>query len=104
LESFGRLFKHNLKLFIYPLLDPATGRVITKDTMKVAPELTKLYGYLADRGSFVDLDNHEPKVLSILSRNVLDKIGKGDPSWEAMVPKEVADLIKNRCFFGYCSR
>lgn len=104
LESFGRLFKHNLKLFIYPLLDPATGRVITKDTMKVAPELTKLYGYLADRGSFVDLDNHDPKVLSILSRNVLDKIGKGDPGWEAMVPKEVADLIKNRCFFGYGSR
>lgn len=104
LESFGRLFKHNLKLFIYPLLDPATGQVITKDTMKVAPELTKLYGYLADRGSFVDLDNHDPKVLSILSRNVLDKIGKGDPGWEAMVPKEVADLIKNRCFFGYGSR
>ena len=104
LESFGRLFKHNLKLFIYPLLDPATGRVITKDTMKVAPALTKLYGYLADRGSFVDLDNHDPKVLSILSRNVLDKIGKGDPGWEAMVPKEVADLIKNRCFFGYGSR
>jgi hypothetical protein len=101
LESFGRLFKHNLKLFIYPLLDPATGKVITKDTMKVAPELTKLYGYLADRGSFVDLDNHDPKVLSILSRKVLDKIGKGDPSWEAMVPKQVADLIKNRCFFGY---
>ena len=104
LESFGRLFKHNLKLYIYPLLDSATGTIITKDTMKVAPELSKLYGYLADRGSFIDLDNHNPDVLSILSRNVLAKIGKGDATWESMVPTEVADLIKKRCFFGYCPK
>lgn len=104
LESFGRLFKHNLKLYIYPLLDTASGTIITKDTMKVAPELSKLYGYLADRGSFIDLDNHNPDVLSILSRDVLAKIGKGDETWESMVPPEVADLIKKRCFFGYCPK
>lgn len=102
LESFGRLFKHNLKLFIYPLLEPSTGEIITKDTMKVAPELSKLYGYLADRGSFIDLDNYNPEVLSILSRNVLAKISKGDHSWEAMVPQQVVELIKKRCFFDYC--
>jgi hypothetical protein len=103
LESFGRLFKHNLKLFIYPFLDSSTGQIITKDSMKVAPELSKLYGYLADRGSFVDLDNHNPDVLSILSRDVLAKISNGDQSWEAMVPEEVVALIKKRCFFGYCA-
>lgn len=65
LESFGRLFKHNLKLYIYPLLETATGNIITKDTMHVTPELEKLFGYLADRGSFVDLDNYNPDVLSI---------------------------------------
>ncbi len=102
LESFGRLFKHNLKLFIYPLLEPSTGEIITKDTMKVAPELSKLYGYLADRGSFIDLDNYNPEVLSILSRNVLAKISKGDHSWETMVPQQVVELIKKRCFFDYC--
>ncbi|MFD2257160.1 TonB-dependent receptor [Luteolibacter algae] len=101
LESFGRLFKHNLKLFVYPLREAKTGNTITKDSMQVAPELSKLYGYLADRGSFVDLDNHNPDVLSIFSRDVLNKIGEGDNSWESMVPKEVADLIKKRCFFGY---
>lgn len=103
LESFGRLFKHDLKLFIYPFLDQSTGQLITKDNLKVAPELSKLYGYLADRGSFIDLDNHNPEVLSILSRNVLTKISKSDQSWEAMVPEEVVALIKKRCFFGYCA-
>ena len=101
LESFGRLFKHNLKLYIYPLLDAASGQTITKDTMKVAPELEKLYGYLADRGSFVALDNYKPDVLNIFSRDVLAKISSGDSSWEAMVPHEVAALIKSRRFFGY---
>lgn len=101
LESFGRLFKHNLKLYVYPLLDAANGSIITKNTMKVAPELEKLYGYLADRGSFVDLDNFNPEVLGIFSRDVLSNIAAGDASWESMVPDEVAALIKMRHFFGY---
>jgi hypothetical protein len=101
LESFGRLFKHNLKLYVYPLLDPVSGKTITIDTMEVAPELEKLYGYLADRGSFVDLDNYNPDVLSIFSRDLLTKIAAGDPSWESGVPTEVAELIKSRRFFGY---
>ncbi len=103
LESFGRLFKHNLKLFVYPLLDAEKGEIINVETMKVAPELSKLYGYLADRGSFVKLDNFNEEVLSIFSRDVLSKIAEGDESWEGMVPKEVADLIKTRKFFGYIS-
>jgi hypothetical protein len=69
--------------------------------MKVAPELEKLYGYLADRGSFVGLDNYKPDVLNIFSRDVLAKISSGDSSWETMVPHEVAALIKSRRFFGY---
>jgi hypothetical protein len=31
----------------------------------------------------------------------LAKIGKGDHSWEEMVPAQVAEVIKKRCFFGY---
>jgi hypothetical protein len=101
LESFGRLFKNNLRLFAYPLLDPKTGELTTIENMKVAPELMMLYGYLAGRGSFVDLDNHQPEFLSILSRDVLKKISDHDPSWQTMVPTEVAELIKKRRFFGY---
>lgn len=103
LESFGRLFKNNLRLFAYPLLDSATGELTTIENMKVDPELMKLYGYLAGRGSFVDLDNHKTEFLSIFSRDVLKKIAAGDDEWESMVPAEVADLIKKRCFFGHCA-
>ena len=103
LESFGRLFKHNLKLFVYPLRKDTKKdeEPITVKTMEVAPELKKLYGYLADRGSFVELDNYKPEVLDIFSRDVLEKISNGDESWEKAVPKEVAELIKKRRFFDY---
>src|SRR5258708_40345876 len=43
LESFGRLFKNDLKLYIYPLLDRKTGELTTVENLHVAPELRKLF-------------------------------------------------------------
>ncbi|MES2923967.1 MAG: TonB-dependent receptor [Verrucomicrobiota bacterium] len=100
LESFGRLFKNDLKLYVYPLKNGATGELTTIDNLEVAPELRKLYGYLADRGSFVALDNFKPEYLSIFSRDVLKKIAAGDEAWKEMVPAGVSDLVVKRRFFG----
>ncbi len=99
LESVGRLFKNELRLFVYPML--RGGDVVTVDTVAVAEELQPLYDYLARRGSFVGLDNDKPDYLSILSRDVLKRIPTDDTSWESMVPPEVCDLIKKRGFFGH---
>jgi hypothetical protein len=101
LESFGRLFKNDLKLYVYPVRKHQAEDLKTVSTLEVAPELRKLYGYLADRGSFVHLDNFKPEYLSIFSRDVLKRIAAGDESWETMVPNAVADIIKKRGFFGY---
>ncbi len=101
LESFGRLFKNELKLYVYPVQKTDDEPMITVDNVEVAPELQPLYDYLARRGSFVDLDNYTPDYLHILSRDVLHRIAIGDEAWEPMVPTEVADLIKKRGFFGY---
>jgi hypothetical protein len=101
LESFGRLFKNDLKLYVYPLRDAATGNLTTVENLDVSPELRKLYGYLADRGSFVGLDNYHPEYLKIFSRDVLKKIAAGDEAWQDMVPEGVSDLIRKRKFFGY---
>jgi hypothetical protein len=47
------------------------------------------------------LDFFNRDYLHIFSRDVLDKIRSGDESWETMVPPEVANLIKERNYFGY---
>jgi hypothetical protein len=101
LESFGRLFKNGLRLYVYPLCPGPDEELKTVDDIKVQSDLQPLYDYLAGRGSFVNLDNYRPEYLSIFSRDVLRRIAANDDSWEHMVPDEVAGLIKRRGFFGY---
>ncbi|MFP5219853.1 MAG: TonB-dependent receptor [Actinomycetes bacterium] len=101
LESFGRLFKNDLKLFVYPMLDLSSGDVVTARTLEVEPVLQPLFDYLWRRGSLVDLDNYRADYLPILSRDVLKRIADGDESWQAMVPTAVAELIVGRSFFGH---
>ncbi len=101
LESFGRLFKNELKIYCYPLLDQSTGELMTCKNLKIAPELEKLYGYLFDRGGINELDNYDPDCLKVFSREVLRMIKDGNSNWETMVPPAVADIIKNKGYFGY---
>jgi hypothetical protein len=101
LESFGRLFKNDLKLYVYPLRPSPDDELKTVNDISVLPELQPLYDYLAGRGSFVHLDNYRPEFLPIFSRDVLRRIAANDDAWESMVPPDVAELIKRRAFFGY---
>ncbi|HUJ64818.1 MAG TPA: hypothetical protein VLX59_04720, partial [Acidimicrobiales bacterium] len=101
LESFGRLFKNDLRIFVYPLRPTPDDVLRTVNNLEVEPAVRPLYDYLAMRGSFVPLDNYRNEYLSIFSRDVLKRIAGGDPSWESMVPEGVAELIKRRSFFGY---
>jgi hypothetical protein len=101
LESFGRLFKNDLKLYIYPSRVKSTGELITTKTLKIADSLKLLYGHLIERNCIEDLDNFDPNCLSIFSRDVLSKISAHDDSWETMVPPSVTEVIKTRHYFGY---
>jgi hypothetical protein len=101
LESFGRLFKNNLKLFVYPYLDPRSGELVTIDKLVVPPALRQLYGYLIDRGCIVQLTEINHAYLNIHSHEVLRKIRRDNTEWEAMVPPKVAAAIKARGLFGY---
>jgi hypothetical protein len=101
LESFGRLFKNNLKLFVYPYLDPRTQELVTIDKLDVPAALRQLYGYLIDRRCIVQLTDINHAYLDIRSHEVLGKIGRDSREWEAMVPPKVAEAIKERGLFGY---
>jgi hypothetical protein len=104
LESFGRLFKNDLKLYVYPLRASENEKIQTVDDLETTHELKPLFTYLNQRGSFVNLDNYKPEYLPIFSRDVLKKIAAHDPTWENSVPKEVAATIKKNLLFGYRKR
>jgi hypothetical protein len=100
LESFGRMFKNDLKLYVYPLLEPKTGALISAANLRVAPNLRHLHAYLIENRFIEGLRDYDEKVLSIFSRDVLQKLRSGDTSWEKMVPAEVAEKIRERHLFG----
>jgi len=101
LESFGRLFRHDLKLYAYPQLDAGSGGLITAGNLRVAPHLRHLYAYLLENLRIESLRDVDARCLPIYSRDVLDKLRKGDSAWEHMTPQAVANLIKQRGLLGY---
>jgi hypothetical protein len=101
LESFGRLFRNNLRLYIYPYMDQKTGKLVTVHDVDVGDALRQLYGYLLSRRCIVQLEDANETYLSIYSPDVLSKINSGNTEWESMVPPEVAHAIKSRGLFGY---
>ncbi len=103
LESFGRLFKNALKLYVYPLQDSPTGAVVTANNLRVAPHLRHLYSYLLENHFIQSIEDYDKKCLPIFSRDVLARIKKGDAAWETMVPSTVATIIKDRKLLGYAS-
>ena len=101
LESFGRLFKNALKLYVYPYQDPTSGAIITANNLRVAPHLQHLYAYLLENHSIQAIKDYNEICLPIFSRDVLAMIKSGDSGWEIMVPPQVAAIIKERKLLGY---
>jgi len=101
LEALGRMFKGALKLYVYPMIDEASGKIITATQIKVAPNLRSLFQYLIDNQYLQEITDYHPEYLRIHPHDVLAKLQSGDSSWERMVPPEVVHIIKNGEFFGY---
>jgi hypothetical protein len=101
LEAFGRLFREDLRLYIYPFQDPSSGQLTTVENLSLPAPLQKLYAFLVDTGAVRPLKTYTPEHLSIFSRDALKKIQTGDSSWEHMVPASVAKVIKEQRFLGY---
>lgn len=136
LESMGRMFRHAVKLYVYPmrqdgyerLLALQAGRagatataapppaappaarhafasnvLITAKNLQVAEHLRNLYAHLLENHNIDSVTAYNPDYLGIYSRDVLNRIKSGDPTWETMVPSRVAEIIKQRALFGYVS-
>ena len=116
LESFGRLFRNEVRLYVYPMrpaaladsvaagtlapLPPGESALVTADNLRVAPHLRHLYDHLHDNRHLVSLTGYDEATLTMPTREVLRRIQTGDPSWEALVPPPVAAHIQRRGLFG----
>jgi hypothetical protein len=101
LEALGRMFKGELKLFVYPMVDEQSGKIVTATQLEVAPNLRSLFQYLIDNCFIEEITHFHPEYLRIYPPDALAKLQSGDSGWERMVPPEVVKIIKERQFFGY---
>jgi len=100
LESFGRMFKNDLRLYVYPAYGPG-GNIVNARNMKVDDHLQGLFEYLMSNGFIRKIEDFREDYLPIFSRDALEKIRSGDDNWESMMPERVIKLIKQRGLFGY---
>lgn len=119
LESMGRMFRHAVKLYVYPmraaasekLLTPGTQHQISQDippaelitatNVHVAHHLRYLYRHLLENNNIAPIAGFNESLLPILSHDVLAMIQTGDSAWEKLVPAKVAALIKSRQLLGH---
>jgi hypothetical protein len=99
LESIGRLFKRSVRMYVYPALDAATGRVMTLETLPVEESWRHLRNFLLETRHLVPIHDYDERLLTISGEDVLARIRSGDPAWEAMVPPAVAATIKAKRLF-----
>ncbi len=127
LESMGRMFRHAVKLYIYPMRQDAydrylangqpttnaphhsehafsSGVMITARNLQVTDRLRNLYAHLLENHNLDCIVGSNPDYLNIFSRDVLLRIKAGDDSWERLVPAKVADFIKQRRLLGYAPK
>src|ERR1700690_4002301 len=120
LESFGRMFRNSVKLYIYPMRRDAYEMLISQGNgsagttnafsssvlinaknVKIVDHLSNLYAHLLENHYIDCIVGFDVDILSIFSRDVLRRIKEKDLTWERMVPAPVVEAIKRRGLFGY---
>ena len=101
LESFGRMFKSNVKLYVYPQRDERSGRTLTLDDVEAPGALRHLKAFLTETGRLQPIRDFNAGYLDVRAATVRAKIESGDSAWEGAVPSAVARTIKRDELFGY---
>lgn len=101
LEAFGKLFFKNLRVYLYPFKDQETGEIITSENLKVHPRIKELYKFFKYNGKVVDIQEYDPTILDVFSREVLRMIADGQTGWEEMLPEKTTAMIKQHNLFSY---
>ena len=74
---------------------------MTVETLAVEPQFRYLKAFLLENHYIEPLSNYNKAYLPIVTREVLAKIQRGDPSWEVLVPPRIAQIITQDKLLGY---
>jgi len=126
LESFGRLFKNLIKLYIYPMRKSAYDRYCSANptacpipvlgtslhslaadvwvnaiNLQVELHLRNLYAHLLENHYLAPIVGYDSSAMEIFSKDALNRIQSGQEGWESMLPEKAVAVIKERRLFNY---
>jgi hypothetical protein len=101
LEAFGVLYSTDLKIYVYPSKPSPDDALETIETVEIHPRMQPLYEYLKFNRRIRDIENYDPDILQIFSRDVLKRIKQGIDGWETCLPAYVDNIIRDKALFGY---
>lgn len=99
LEAMGRLFSKSLVIYAYPFRGETS--ITTVSDIVVNDLFKNIFDYLKQARRVRDIEDFDPDILSIWSREVLRKIRTGEGGWEESLPTYVDKIIKEKGLFGY---
>jgi len=86
LEAFGRLFKNQVRVYVYPMGDPMTGKVRGVNDARVTAEQKHLLRYLIETQCVRALEEPNQEFLFHTSAEVRNMIHARDANWQSLVP------------------
>ena len=101
MSAFGELFTRNVKFYVYPALQEGSGEVINCQNLPIPEGIKFVYKHLLGSSQIHDIQGYKEEVLHIFSKQVLQMIKDDEKGWEKLVPSKVANLIKEKCLFGF---
>jgi hypothetical protein len=104
LVAFGELFTRNIRIYLYPALNPGKpGELLTSETLPIPDGIEFLFKYLLESQHIVDVTTYNAELLHVLPQSVLHMIQTQSAGWEKYLPAELVDEIKDTGMYGWKS-
>jgi hypothetical protein len=101
LQMMGALFAENVKVYLYPSLNPDTGEIIYPDDAHFPADIRLLWQYLNLTGKILMLKTISSNDTGITTEFITQLIESGDARLAQYVPEGVYQRIKEKGLFGY---
>jgi hypothetical protein len=87
LESFGRLFKNQVTLYVYPWKNRRTGELVDASSFEPPEDSKYLYRHFVENGRVRAVPVGDEELLKFTGRDIRGMIAEGDERWHRYVPE-----------------
>lgn len=96
LESFGRLFKNGVQLFVYPWHNTHSMELVTAENFKAPKNWQDFYTHLIQNERILPIGVGDPSLLANTGRKIMKMIEADDTSWRNWVPVEAHGMVERK--------